>query len=89
MPEIALAPLTVGILLCWATSLAEEGSARLLWAASLAAVLIAFALLFSTVFVTDSFWDTQVRVAGGAYAGLLVSPAQDARLAILAARAPR
>ena len=89
MPEIALAPLTVGILLCWATSLAEEGSAHLLWAAPLAAVLVAFVLLFSTVFVSDSFWDTQVRVASGAYAGLLVSPAQDARLAALATRAPR
>ena len=71
MPAIALAPLVVGILLCWGTSLAEEGGSWLFWSGAGITLLVAFALLFSTAFADDSFWQRQTRVTGGAYAGLL------------------
>lgn len=84
MPAIALAPLTVGILLCWGTSLAEEGGSALFAAGAGLALLVVFGLLFSTVFADDSFWQPQVRVGSGAYAGLLTSPTHESRLAALA-----
>jgi hypothetical protein len=89
MPAIAIAPLAVGILLCWGTSLAEEGSDRAFWAGAVVTLLVAFALLFSTVFGDNSFWQPQVRVKSGAYAGLLTSPAHRDALDALARRAPR
>jgi hypothetical protein len=89
MPAIALAPLAVGILLCWGTSLAEEGAGWVFSAGAGVTLLVVFALLFSTSFGDDSFWQPQVRVRSGAYAGLLTSPAHQERLDALAAGASR
>lgn len=73
MPEIALAPLVVGITLCWGVAIAEERPG-LFSAGAGATLLIAFALLYSSVFGDNSFWQPQTRIAHGAYAGLLTSP---------------
>ena len=89
MPAIAIAPLAVGILLCWGTTLVEEGGAWLFSAGAGVALLVVFALLFSTVFADDSFWQQQTRMGSGAYGGLLTSPAHQARLDALAAEAGR
>jgi hypothetical protein len=89
MPAIAIAPLAVGILLCWGTSLAEEGSDRVFWAGAAATLLVAFALLFSSVFSDSSFWQPQTRVKSGAYAGLLTSPAHRDALDAFAKRSGR
>lgn len=89
MPAIALAPLAIAILVCWATSLAEEGGGTVFSAGAGVTVLVAFVLLFSNVFGDNSFWQPQVRVARGAYAGLLTSPAHDERLTSFSAEARR
>ena len=55
MPAIALAPVAVGILLCWGVALAEESRAVFSAGAGLA-LLVVFVLLFSSVFGDDSVW---------------------------------
>jgi hypothetical protein len=89
MPAIALAPLAVGIFVCWGTSLAEEGGLRTFIPAALAALLVVFALLYATVFSDAQLDEAHVRVTHGAYAGLLTSVAHRDALDDLAKRAPR
>jgi hypothetical protein len=89
MPAIALAPLAVGILVCWGTALAEEGGRRALGSAAVAALLVAFALLYATVFSDAPLTEPHVRVTQGAYAGLLTGVAHRDALEELAERSPR
>jgi hypothetical protein len=89
MPAIALAPLAVAILLCWATALALDGGTAVLAAGAGITLVVVFALLFSSVFGDNSLWQPLTRVRHGAYAGLLTSPEHDAKLAALNDRARR
>jgi hypothetical protein len=89
MPAIALAPLAVGILVCWGTALAEEGSRKRFASAALACLLVAFALLYATVFSDAQIGEPQVRVTHGAYAGLLTGVTHRDALDDLALRSAR
>jgi hypothetical protein len=89
MPAVALAPLAVGLIACWAATVLAEGSLGALGTSAGLALLVMFALLFSTVFNDNSFWERQVRVKSGAYAGILTSPEHRNHLDEFGKRAPQ
>jgi hypothetical protein len=72
--SIALAPLTLGLLLCWATSIAEDWSHGMEWIAIVGALLIALGLLFGNVFADPVTVSSHVLISDGPYAGITTSP---------------
>jgi hypothetical protein len=76
MPAIALAPLAVALLACWATELAESGGAAAMRTGTVMALLIAGTLLSASVFGDAPLWKPHARVTSGAYAGLWAGTAR-------------
>jgi hypothetical protein len=88
MPAIALAPLAVGLLICWGLAIAEDGG----WVPLVMGVLIAFAVVFGLLFASVFGQDPaqhHVRVTSGAYAGLLTTEAHRDQLRELSNITPR
>ena len=71
--SIALAPLTLGLLLCWSTALAEEWGPGLQWTASLVTLLVAFGLLCANVFGDPLSPASHAFITSGPYAGITTS----------------
>ncbi len=71
--SIALAPLTLGLLLCWSTALAEEWGPSLQWTATLVTLLVAFGLLTTNVFGDPVSSASFTLITKGPYAGITTS----------------
>jgi hypothetical protein len=88
MPAIALAPLAVGLLICWGLAIAEDGGWMPLAAGLVLAFAVGFGLLFASVFGQDPARQ-HVRVSSGAYAGLLTTVAHRDQVRDLSSAAQR
>ena len=76
LPAIGLVPLSIGLLLCWATALAED-SGSITLAIGVATALVAVSgLLFATAWADVSIWIPHARVASGPYAGISAGTAR-------------
>ncbi len=71
--SVALAPLTLGLLLCWSTALAEEWGPGLQWTAGLVTLLVAFGLLTANIFGDPLTLKSHELVTKGPYAGVTTS----------------
>ena len=78
--SIALAPLTLALLLCWSTSIAEDAGPRLQWIAIALSLLVAFGMLFANVFGDPLALSRRVLIAEGPYAGITTSPGRSREL---------
>jgi hypothetical protein len=68
--SIALAPLTLGLLLCWSTAMAENWGASLQWTAVAVTMMVAFGLLFANIFNDPLTWTSHALITRGPYAGI-------------------
>ncbi len=74
--SIALAPLTLGLLLCWSTAIAENWGRGLQWTAIVLVVLLAFGLLFANIFSDSLTWTSHALITRGPYAGITTGVAR-------------
>jgi hypothetical protein len=81
--SIALAPLTTALLLCWATAIAEGWGYPLQWVAIVAALLVAFGLLYANIFSDPLTLTSHVLVTEGPYAGITTSVGRSDQLRAL------
>jgi hypothetical protein len=87
--SIVLAPLTLGLLLCWATALAEDWGDGPAWGAILVTLLVALGLLFANVFDDPVSLASHQLVTRGPWAGVTTSTQRAGEMRDLAALARR
>jgi hypothetical protein len=68
--SIALAPLALGLLLCWSTAITENWGASLQWTAVAVTIMVAFGLLFANIFNDPLTWTSHALITRGPYAGI-------------------
>jgi hypothetical protein len=87
--SIVLAPLTLGLLLCWVRAIAEEWGDGPALGAIVVTLLIALGLLFANVFNDPVSASTHVLVTRGPWAGITTSAERAGEIRALEAMAQR
>ena len=87
--SIALAPLALGLLLCWSTAIGELWEEGVEWTAVVLIVLVAFGLLFANIFSDPLSLTSHTLVTNGPYAGLTMSDPHASQLGELGAAGRR
>ena len=87
--SIAVAPLSLALLLCWSSAIADGWDAEVQWAGVAAALLVAYALLFANIFSDPLTWNSHALITSGPYAGITTSVQRRDELSALQAAAKR